>query len=91
VAQTGDKRRREKTAQLKKPEQALRGLPHSDSVQRIKNASNELSIARKEMARAGPAGYHYFNFREQSIVFLGDQGQLRPYTPADLFPVAPGT
>src|SRR5712671_5768311 len=28
------------------------GLPHADGVQRIKNASNELSIARKEMARA---------------------------------------
>ena len=28
------------------------GLPHPDGVQRIKNASNELSIARKEMARA---------------------------------------
>src|SRR5258708_22192602 len=28
------------------------GLPHPDRVQRIKNASNELSIARKEMARA---------------------------------------
>ena len=28
------------------------GLPHSDGVQRIKNASNELSITRKEMARA---------------------------------------
>jgi hypothetical protein len=28
------------------------GLPHPDGVQVIKNASNELSIARKEMARA---------------------------------------
>lgn len=28
------------------------GLPHPDGVQRIKNASNELSVARKEMARA---------------------------------------
>lgn len=28
------------------------GLPHPDGVQRIKNASNELSIARKQMARA---------------------------------------
>jgi hypothetical protein len=28
------------------------GLPQADGVQRIKNASNELSIARKEMARA---------------------------------------
>lgn len=27
-------------------------LPHPDGVQRIKNASNELSTARKEMARA---------------------------------------
>ena len=28
------------------------GPPHPDGVQRITNASNELSIARKEMARA---------------------------------------
>jgi hypothetical protein len=28
------------------------GLPHPDGVQRIKNASNALSIARKEMAAA---------------------------------------
>jgi hypothetical protein len=28
------------------------GLQHPDGVQRIKNASNELSIARKELARA---------------------------------------
>ena len=28
------------------------GLPHPDGVRRIKNASNELSVARKEMARA---------------------------------------
>ena len=28
------------------------GLPQPNGVQRIKNASNELSIARKEMARA---------------------------------------
>src|SRR5579872_934847 len=28
------------------------GLPHPDGMQRIKNASNELSVARKEMARA---------------------------------------
>jgi hypothetical protein len=28
------------------------GLPHADGVQRIKNASKELSIARKEMERA---------------------------------------
>ncbi len=28
------------------------GLPQPDGVQRIKNASNDLSIARKEMARA---------------------------------------
>jgi hypothetical protein len=28
------------------------GLPHRDGVQQIKNASNELSIARKEMVRA---------------------------------------
>jgi len=28
------------------------GLPHPDGVQRIKNASNDLSVARKEMARA---------------------------------------
>jgi len=28
------------------------GLPHPDGVQRIKNASNQLSVARKEMARA---------------------------------------
>ena len=28
------------------------GLPQPDGVQQIKNASNELSIARKEMARA---------------------------------------
>jgi len=28
------------------------GLPHPDGVQQIKNASNELSIARKQMARA---------------------------------------
>jgi hypothetical protein len=32
--------------------QSPSGLPHPDGVQRIKNASNELSIARKEMARA---------------------------------------
>jgi hypothetical protein len=28
------------------------GLPHPDGVQRIKNASNKLTIARKEMATA---------------------------------------
>jgi hypothetical protein len=28
------------------------GLPHPDGVQRIKNASNALSVARKEMATA---------------------------------------
>ena len=28
------------------------GLPHPDGAQRIENASNELSIARKEMMRA---------------------------------------
>ena len=32
--------------------QSPSGLPHPDGVQRIKNASNELSVARKEMARA---------------------------------------
>jgi hypothetical protein len=32
--------------------QSPSGLPHPDGVQRVKNASNELSIARKEMARA---------------------------------------
>ena len=32
--------------------QSPSGLPNPDGVQRIKNASNELSIARKEMARA---------------------------------------
>jgi hypothetical protein len=32
--------------------QSPSGLPHTDGVQRIKNASNELSIARKEMAQA---------------------------------------
>jgi hypothetical protein len=28
------------------------GVPHPDGVQRIKNASNNLTVARKEMARA---------------------------------------
>ncbi len=28
------------------------GLPHSDCIQRIKNASNKLTVARKEMATA---------------------------------------
>ena len=32
--------------------QSPSGLPHPDGVQRIKNASDELSIARKEMTRA---------------------------------------
>ena len=32
--------------------QTSSGLPHPDGVQRIKNASNELYIARKQMARA---------------------------------------
>ena len=38
------------------------GLPHPDGVQLIKNASNELSVARKEMARAHERLGNYLDY-----------------------------
>jgi hypothetical protein len=48
TAKKGEAFRKFEAAMLHVPSE----LPHPDGVQRIKNASNDLTVARKEMARA---------------------------------------
>ena len=42
------------------------GLPHPDGVQRIKNASNNLTIARKEMTIAHNRLHEYLRSRDRA-------------------------
>jgi hypothetical protein len=44
------------------------GLPHPDGVQRIKKASNELTIARNEMTTAHNRLYDYLQSRDRATL-----------------------